>query len=75
MLARIPAGHEILVRCDEHETMGLFQTYADQPDMTLIALVGSSGKLELAIVNDNASTMLGVAEGAMVTVSWGSGKV
>ena len=47
-----------------------FRTYADQPEMTLIALVGSSGKLELAIVGDSAAIMLGVRVGTPVTVTW-----
>jgi len=60
----------VVIRCDEHETLGIQKAYADHPPMTLIALIGSSGKLELAIVNDNAQTMLGVREGAPVTVTW-----
>ena len=38
--------------------------------MTLIALVNSSNRLELAIVDDSAKIMLGVAEGTKVTVAW-----
>ncbi len=56
--------------CDEHETRGIFHAYADQPAMTLVALVGSSGKLELAIVGDSAAAMLGIAVGTPVTVTW-----
>ncbi len=69
-LQQVPDPAQATVRCDEHETQGIFQAYADQPPMTLIALVGSSGKLELAIVNDSARMMLGVREGEKVTVSW-----
>jgi S-adenosylmethionine hydrolase len=60
----------VRVACDEHETFGIFTTYADQPSMTLIALVGSGGKLELAIVDDSAAIMLGVRRGAKVTLEW-----
>ncbi|NIL96030.1 MAG: hypothetical protein GTO53_02045 [Planctomycetales bacterium] len=70
LLADCPHDESVRVCCDEHETYGIFQTYGDQPEMTLIALVGSSGKLELAIVNDSAKIMLGVAVGAPVTVHW-----
>lgn len=70
MLAEIADPTGAIVRCDDHETQGIFQAYADQPPMTLIALVGSSGKLELAIVNDSARMMLGVGEGEKVIVSW-----
>ena len=38
--------------------------------MTLIAQVGSGDRLELAIVDENASMMLGVKVGAPVRVSW-----
>jgi S-adenosylmethionine hydrolase len=38
--------------------------------MTLMAHVGSTGRLELAIVDENASAMLGVKVGAPVCVSW-----
>ena len=60
----------VTITCDEHETQGIFTTYSDQPPMTLIALVGSSGRLELAIVDENASAMLGVTVGAPVVVTW-----
>ena len=40
---------------------GIFRAYADQPAMTLVALVGSSGYLELAIVEESAAAMLGIA--------------
>jgi S-adenosylmethionine hydrolase len=70
MLEGVPRDASVVIACDTHETMGIFTTYADQPDMTLIALVGSSGQLELAIVNDSAADMLSVREGAKVTVTW-----
>jgi len=70
MLAGAPVDDSVTISCDEHETVGIFTTYADQPEMTLIALVGSSGQLELAIVNDSAAAMLGVGEGTKVTVCW-----
>jgi S-adenosylmethionine hydrolase len=69
-LARVPRGEQVAIVCDEHETRGIFKTYAEQPEMTLIALVGSSGRLELAIVGDSAATMLGVRAGAPVKVTW-----
>ncbi len=69
-LADCPRDSSVAVRCDEHETVGIFQTYSDQPPMTLVALVGSSDTLELAIVDDSAKIMLGLGVGAPVTVSW-----
>lgn len=70
-LAGVPRGEEhVAIACDDHETRGIFNTYADQPEMTLIALVGSSGNLELAIVGESAAAMLGVVVGTPVTVAW-----
>lgn len=69
-LAGVPHGEEVTVECDEHQTQGIFRTYSDQPEMTLIALVGSSGKLELAIVGDSAAIMLGVRVGTPLVVRW-----
>ncbi|MBI3836548.1 MAG: SAM-dependent chlorinase/fluorinase [Planctomycetia bacterium] len=69
-LVNVPRGEKVTIVCDEHETHGIFSTYADQPAMTLIALIGSSGNLELAIVGDSATIMLGVNVGAPVTVAW-----
>jgi S-adenosyl-L-methionine hydrolase (adenosine-forming) len=69
-LAGVPTDESVTVACDEHATQGIFRTYSDQPPMTLIALVGSGGKLELAIVDDSAKIMLGVGVGAPVVVSW-----
>jgi S-adenosylmethionine hydrolase len=70
-LEKAPRGEDqVKILCDEHETYGIFRTYEDQPAMTLIALVGSSGKLELAIVGESAAIMLGVRVGTPVTVTW-----
>jgi S-adenosylmethionine hydrolase len=69
-LADAPRDESVRVVCDEHETLGIFQNYTEQPEMTLMALVGSSGCLELAIVGDSAAAMLGVQVGAAVEVVW-----
>ena len=69
-LVDVPRHDAVAITCDEHETRGIFSAYADQPAMTLIALVGSSGKLELAIVGDNAALMLGITVGTPVTITW-----
>lgn len=70
MLADAPRDERTRITCDEHETLGIFSTYGDQPPMTLMALIGSNGQLELAIVNDSAAAMLGVGVGTPVTVQW-----
>ncbi len=70
VLVDAPRDASTAITCDEHQTQGIFRTYADQPEMTLIALVGSSGHLELAIVGDSAAVMLGVKVGTPVVVRW-----
>lgn len=69
-LANVPRGEQTTIVCDEHQTHGIFQAYADQPPMTLIAVIGSSGRLELAIVGESAADMLGIPVGAAVTIQW-----
>ena len=69
-LGDVPRDESVRIICDEHETTGIFRTYGDQPEMTLIALVGSTGKLELAIVGDSAQVMLGVEQGTAVKILW-----
>lgn len=70
MLAGAPRDERVRIECDEHKTQGIFRTYGDQPEMTFLALVGSSGFLELAIVGENAAAMLGVRVGTPVTITW-----
>lgn len=69
-LAGVPTDETVTVACDDHETQGTFKTYGEQPPMTLIALIGSSDMLEIAIVEDSAQVMLGVRVGAPVQVKW-----
>ncbi|TWT42923.1 SAM hydrolase/SAM-dependent halogenase family protein [Botrimarina hoheduenensis] len=70
MLSRAPRNNRLCVSLGEHETYGLQTTYADQDPQTLVALVGSGGMLELAIVNGNAAQMIAAGEGDMLVVSW-----
>ncbi|MEQ8211229.1 MAG: adenosylmethionine-8-amino-7-oxononanoate aminotransferase [Lacipirellulaceae bacterium] len=65
-----PTDDTVSVFCEGHETQGIFGADHDQPAMTLIALVGESGNLELSIVEDSAKIMLGVSVGADVLVKW-----
>lgn len=70
-LADVPRGEDqVRITCGEHETFGIFRTYGDQPPMTLVAVIGSDGFLELAIVSDSAAAMLGEGVGSPVTVTW-----
>jgi S-adenosylmethionine hydrolase len=70
VLAGVPTDETTRIVCGDHETFGIFRAYGDQPDMTLIALIGSTGRLELAIVGESAAAMLAVAIGTPVVVTW-----
>ena len=69
-LRDVPRGDTVTVACDEHETLGIYGLDHAQPPMTLLALVGGSGNLELEIVGDSAKIMLGVRVGEKVSVKW-----
>jgi hypothetical protein len=69
-LVKVPHDETTSIVCDEHETRGIFETYADQPPMTFVAVLGSSGKLELAIVGESAADMLSIPVGTPVTIEW-----
>jgi len=70
MLTGRPTDERVCIVCNIYETWGIFHTYADQPRGTFIALVGSTGRLELAVVGENAAAMLGIQVGSPVIVSW-----
>ena len=65
-----PTNDCVTVRCDEHVTQGIFTADHDQPEFTLIAMLGESGCLELVIVGDSAKIMLGVSVSETITVQW-----
>lgn len=69
-LADAPRDERLTVACDEHMTQGLFGADHQEPPMTLLALVGEHGTLELCIVGDSAAIMLGVRPGESVVVEW-----
>jgi S-adenosylmethionine hydrolase len=69
-LRAAPRDPSVTVTCDEHQTVGLYGPDHKEPEMTLLALVGDSGFLELVIVGDSAKIMLGVKIGQPVTVQW-----
>jgi len=71
MLAGRPTDERVCVVCNIYETWGIFHTYAERPRGTFIALISSSGRLELAVVGENAAEMLGIEVGSPVVVAWG----
>jgi S-adenosyl-L-methionine hydrolase (adenosine-forming) len=69
-LAGKPRDEHVCVVCGLYETVGIHRTYGEQAPGSLLALIGSSGRLELAIVGDNAAKRLGVSVGTPVVVAW-----
>ncbi len=69
-LRTAPTDDRARVRCDEHETNGIFPTKHNQPAATLVAFVNGTGRLELEIVGENTSVMLGIRVGEKVVVEW-----
>lgn len=65
-----PRDERVSVKCDEHETNGIYPLDHGQPDFTFLAQIGSGGHLELVIVGDNARLMLGLRVGEKVVVQW-----
>jgi S-adenosyl-L-methionine hydrolase (adenosine-forming) len=70
MLAGRPTDRRACVVCNIFETWGIYHAYAEQPSGTLVALIGSGGRLELALVGDHAAHRLGIAVGSPVTLAW-----
>jgi S-adenosylmethionine hydrolase len=70
MLATVQDRSQLKIECGRHIVYGLVQTYGDVPGSSLVALVGSSGFLELAVVNGSAAQSLGVSVGEEVRVRW-----
>lgn len=65
-----PTNDSVTIHCDEHETQGIFSQDHSEPESTFLALIGASGNLELEIVGDSASLMLGIRVGEPVVVKW-----
>lgn len=69
-LEGVPRDETVSVQCQGHETCGIYDANHSQPDATFVACIGNSGNLELAIVGESISAMLGIGVGAPVHVSW-----
>jgi S-adenosylmethionine hydrolase len=70
MLIGRPTDSRVCVVCGIFETWGIWRTYGQQSEGMLVALIGSSGRMELAIVGDSAAQRLGVGQGTPVVVAW-----
>jgi S-adenosyl-L-methionine hydrolase (adenosine-forming) len=70
LFAGRPTDRRACIVCNIYETWGIYHAYAEQPSGTLVALIGSSGRIELALVGDNAARRLGIGIGSPVTLAW-----
>jgi S-adenosyl-L-methionine hydrolase (adenosine-forming) len=70
MLVGRPTDERACIVCNIYETWGIFRTYSDRPRGTLMALVGSHGCVELAVVGESAAQRLGIHVGSPVVVAW-----
>jgi len=69
VLAAVGLMDSASVQCGGRTVSGLAATYGLRPPGTLIALIGSSGRLELAVVNGSAAVELRAEIGDPVTVA------
>jgi hypothetical protein len=70
MLAEIPDVRRAWVELAKCRAEGIRTTYGDAPPGALVALIGSNGRLELAIVGGSATKKLAAAVGDPVTICW-----
>lgn len=68
VLAKIGVDDFAMVHCGGRSISGLAATYGRCPPGSLIALIGSSGRLEIAVVNGSAAVALRAEVGDPVTV-------
>jgi S-adenosylmethionine hydrolase len=70
MLSGRPDDRSIRVSCAGRDVIGLCRTYGDRAEGTLVALIGSSGRLELAVSGASAAMLLKARVGDAVTAEW-----
>ncbi|MBC8869171.1 MAG: SAM-dependent chlorinase/fluorinase [Planctomycetes bacterium] len=58
------------VTCAGQTTHGIAETYAQRPPGSLVALIGSAGKLEVAVADGNAAQKISARVGDTITVTW-----
>ena len=59
------------IRCRDRAIEGLINTYGDRPPGSLVALIGSHDRLEIACVGGSAAAELSAGRGDPVEVRWG----
>jgi len=65
-----PTDSRVCIVCNIYETWGIYHAYGEQVEGTFVAVIGSTGRLELALVGDHAARRLGIQVGSPVTVAW-----
>jgi S-adenosylmethionine hydrolase len=68
VLAAVGTADSATVHCGGRTLSGLAATYGQSPTGTLLALIGSSNRLEIALVNGSAAVELRAEVGDAVTV-------
>lgn len=64
-------GEDWTVKAGNAEPLTIVRTYGEVEQGKPLAYIGSSGMIEIAIRNGNASAELGVSEGDVVELCWG----
>ncbi len=70
LLPEMPGAVRPTIRCRDTTVDRIVSAYAQAPPGTLVALVGSSGLLELAVVRGSAASRLGAHVGDPVVLQW-----
>jgi S-adenosyl-L-methionine hydrolase (adenosine-forming) len=70
MLATIQDRARATIAVAGHTVRGIVRTYGDRPANTPLALVGSSGYLEVSVAGGSAAATLRCENGSVVTVRW-----
>jgi len=69
-LRDVPTDQTTAIRCDGHETLGIFPADHNEPAATLLAYWNKGNQLTLCIVEENINLMLGIGVGTKVVVAW-----
>lgn len=72
-LERLGADEDLQVAVGNRPVGGVRRTYADVEPGTSLALLESNGRLEIAVRNGNASQLLGIVPGELVSVRRAAG--
>lgn len=69
-LGRVAQNQPLKVSCGACQAISIVRTYAGQGPGSVVALVGSGGRLEVAVVEGNAARELNVRVGGPVAIHW-----